>query len=351
MARSEARIYTEIWEDGDFLALDSDGQWLYMFLLSQPDLAHSGVIPLRERRWARKSKSGSVDRITHGLTELEAHFLIVDWDTEEVFVRSLLRRDRIFRQPNVLRAAVDHIPLVQSLTILDALCMEVVRIRSENPVLSEHQEAAMAELESALAKRVKSLGGTVAERPTGNPTENPSEKGSVHPSGNATPEVPGERGGTKEVPRTEDLPRTPAAPPPPVASLPPAGARQARTRTKGTAARITADFAVTPAMVEWATKNVPGVDGKHETAKFVSYWLGESGPRASKVDWVAAWRNWMLKAFERLPGSRASPHATPASSAPERIPDDEKCPNPDHRDQRAKNCRHCAALKKAGMLL
>jgi hypothetical protein len=45
-------------------------------------------------------------------------------------------------------------------------------------------------------------------------------------------------------------------------------------------------------------------------------------------------------------GSRASPFATPASSAPGLIPDDEKCP--EHADQHAKTCRHCAARRKAG---
>ena len=51
MARSEARLSVEIWNDPDFLALSADAQRMYMFLISQSDLAHDGVLALRERRW------------------------------------------------------------------------------------------------------------------------------------------------------------------------------------------------------------------------------------------------------------------------------------------------------------
>lgn len=70
------------------------------------------------------------------------------------------------------------------------------------------------------------------------------------------------------------------------------------------ATRIPDDFAVTPAMVAWFRENVPHVDGRLETEKFTNYWLAASGPNARKVDWVAAWRTWMLKASRDYPGGR-----------------------------------------------
>lgn len=45
-------------------------------------------------------------------------------------------------------------------------------------------------------------------------------------------------------------------------------------------------------------------------------------------------------------GTRANPYATPASNAPDRIAPSQQCP--EHRDQRAGKCRHCAARAKAG---
>lgn len=74
--------------------------------------------------------------------------------------------------------------------------------------------------------------------------------------------------------------------------------------------RLPDDFIVTPAMVEWARKRVPDVDGRHETEKFINHWTSKTGRDATKLDWVATWRNWMLNAADRPP--RASPGSTVA---------------------------------------
>lgn len=59
--------------------------------------------------------------------------------------------------------------------------------------------------------------------------------------------------------------------------------------------RIPDPFLVSPLMTQWAEKSTPKVDPLRETEKFVNYWRGEGG---TKLDWVAAWRTWMLKAQE-----------------------------------------------------
>lgn len=71
------------------------------------------------------------------------------------------------------------------------------------------------------------------------------------------------------------------------------------------ATRIPDDFQVTPEMVEWARANTPGVDGRRETEKFIDHWRAKPGTAATKVDWVATWRNWMRKSQEDLGPSRA----------------------------------------------
>ena len=53
-------------------------------------------------------------------------------------------------------------------------------------------------------------------------------------------------------------------------------------------------------MVAWARKEVPNVDGRTETEKFMDHWKAASGATSRKKDWVAAWRNWMRNADERL---------------------------------------------------
>lgn len=68
---------------------------------------------------------------------------------------------------------------------------------------------------------------------------------------------------------------------------------------KTTATRIPSDFAATPEMVAWAKTNVPHVDGRVETQKFIDYFTAASGANARKLDWVAAWRLWMRNADDR----------------------------------------------------
>lgn len=75
----------------------------------------------------------------------------------------------------------------------------------------------------------------------------------------------------------------------------PARARAATTPAdRGT--RIPDDFAATPEMVKWARENTPHVNGRRETEAFIDYWRGKAGREATKVDWVATWRNWMRRA-------------------------------------------------------
>lgn len=65
------------------------------------------------------------------------------------------------------------------------------------------------------------------------------------------------------------------------------------------AQRLPEPFILNTEMREWAATEFPFVDVRVETAKFCDYWRSESGARARKVDWVAAWRNWIRKAGER----------------------------------------------------
>jgi len=54
--------------------------------------------------------------------------------------------------------------------------------------------------------------------------------------------------------------------------------------------RAPSDFVVTPDMLAWASKNVPGLDVMRETDNFRDHEF-----RSPKTDWPAAWRNWMRR--------------------------------------------------------
>lgn len=213
MARSEARLFTDIWDDDDFLAAPPSEQRLYMFLLSQRDLTHTGVIPLRAQRWARKGAGLTVGDIERDLGGLHARrFLIVDWDTGEVLVRSLIRRDKVYRQPNVMKAAIDYIPLIESQAIVRALVAELQRVRTDDPELTKPMLDALDAMENALAGRVTNEPDPEPGNPAQNPSGNPSANGSGNPSPKASAKSPRGTGSVTEV--STDFPDSPLIPPP-----------------------------------------------------------------------------------------------------------------------------------------
>jgi len=64
------------------------------------------------------------------------------------------------------------------------------------------------------------------------------------------------------------------------------------------AARIPANFAITDTERKWAMeRGMTAVDVERRTETFVNYWTGESGAKASKLDWFAAWKVWISRDF------------------------------------------------------
>lgn len=183
MARSEARIQVTIWSDPDFRALAPGAQWTFMFLLSQPDLAHDGVIALRTRRWSQSAAGLTPSQLLTDLKQLhEARFVVIDVDAEELLVRSFIRRDRVYRQPNVLRAAADHLPVVTSESIRYELADELARIAEEE--MPSGSRAIVAEMRAGLPNPSAKGSGNPSPDPSVNPpgvsserAENPSAKG------------------------------------------------------------------------------------------------------------------------------------------------------------------------------
>ncbi|MFC4107800.1 hypothetical protein ACFOX0_17945 [Micromonospora zhanjiangensis] len=204
MARSEARLSVSIWSDPDFLALGPAPQRMFMFLLSQPDLAHDGVIALRERRWSKSAAGLTRADVEQALADLAAaRFVVVDEDTEELLVRSFIRRDKVYRQPNVLRAAQDHLEVVTSPAIRAAIAVELRRIAESGDLRGEPVRI--------VTEMLDALGN-----PSGNPSPNPSGKAAGHPpddDGDPGPNPPDDGphdhdgpDDTSEAPDTADTP-------------------------------------------------------------------------------------------------------------------------------------------------
>jgi hypothetical protein len=196
MPRTEARIFTSIWRDPQFLALDGSAQRLYMFLLSQEDLTYCGVMALRPGWWAKKASGLTVSDIEQGLKALEAaecRFVIVDADEEKLLIRSFMRNDEVWKQPNLMKAARSAAALVESAMIRAALLAELLRIpapSSPSRLVREVHADFLRDLSDPSANPSGNpsadpdgdipAGQTVA----GNPSANPSAKGSAKSTAN-----------------------------------------------------------------------------------------------------------------------------------------------------------------------
>lgn len=129
MARTFAQVLTSIWQDEEFRALDSAAQRMYLLLLSQPNLSYSGVLPLTTRRWASLASDIDEPQIVRSLGALEsAGFVVVDHANEELLIRSFMRNDGVWKQPNILIAAVKDAKTVTSSAIRQAIFAEGFRM-------------------------------------------------------------------------------------------------------------------------------------------------------------------------------------------------------------------------------
>ncbi|MEV0085239.1 hypothetical protein [Saccharopolyspora sp. NPDC050642] len=101
---------TAIWRNREFRALPADAQRVYLLLVTQPDISATGTLPLTLRRWADMASDTTVDGVTGALQVLsDKKFIVVDYDTEELLVRSFVKWDgghtNSKRRPVILRAA------------------------------------------------------------------------------------------------------------------------------------------------------------------------------------------------------------------------------------------------------
>jgi hypothetical protein len=132
VARDHARLYVHIWTDPDFRELSTVAKLVYLQLFSQPKLSYAGVLDLAVKRWALAHPDLGVAAVRSALAELDAaRFVVVDQETEEVLVRSYIRRDELWKQPNMLRGALRVAFDIVSPILRAALARELRRLPAE----------------------------------------------------------------------------------------------------------------------------------------------------------------------------------------------------------------------------
>jgi len=150
------RLMRNIWTDQEWLDLSAASKIVYVQLISQPNISKAGVLPTVLRRWASMYPDLDVEDIAASVEDLTARgFVVVDEDTQELLVRTYMRYDEMFTQPNgrkAIASAYDEI-------VSDALKRIV---RDELSALLDNAD-------------------NVLDDSSGNPSGNPSSNTSVTP--------------------------------------------------------------------------------------------------------------------------------------------------------------------------
>lgn len=127
--RDYAQIFTAIWQDDDFVALTSFDQRLFFLLVSQPDITAAGTLALTPGRWGTLAPDTDRESITLGLKRLEfARFLVVDWDTDELLVRSFMKWDKGYTNPKRKFAIFDAARAILSKNLAGCVSRELARL-------------------------------------------------------------------------------------------------------------------------------------------------------------------------------------------------------------------------------
>jgi hypothetical protein len=107
VARTHGRIKVEVWDVGsDFRYLSVDAQWAYEMLISQPTISVCGTLPFAPKKWAKLAADLSVKRVEDAVSELEGNwYVIVDHETDELLVRTMVKHDRAWNIPNLVTKA------------------------------------------------------------------------------------------------------------------------------------------------------------------------------------------------------------------------------------------------------
>ncbi|MEU3255833.1 hypothetical protein [Streptomyces sp. NPDC006997] len=208
MARGHGRILSSIWEDADFIALAPEAQRLYLFLISQPNLNHAGLLPLTLRRWSRKAHGLTATAIEEQLHALEAaRFVVLDEDTEELLIRSFVRNDGVWRMPKVMGAAVSGALEIESRKLRQALLVEMDRIPlgdlSDEPAKSRGVDG--PSIRAQVAEHISTL-----RKSFGHPEPNSPVRAPEPPSGTPSGTPSRTPSDTPAEPRAEASTRAPA---------------------------------------------------------------------------------------------------------------------------------------------
>jgi len=125
VARRYAPLLCAIWDDPDFQNLSERAQRCYVLLISQRKLTMVGVLPFTPRSWSRGCKDTNTQDILDAIADLtRSRFVIVDDNTEELLVRTMVKHDPP-RGPKSITAMWRSLEMVESPALRAAIVREI----------------------------------------------------------------------------------------------------------------------------------------------------------------------------------------------------------------------------------
>ena len=139
MPRTFGAIPLAYWEpDSPFRKLPSTAQWLYMALVSQPNLSLAGMLPEQPRRWSRLCTNLDEADVGAALDALaDEAWICRDGDTEELLLRPFIADDGGWRTPNIRKGITRSIAAIAS-PLLRAEAQRALDAVTHPPTHQEH---------------------------------------------------------------------------------------------------------------------------------------------------------------------------------------------------------------------
>lgn len=345
MPNPHAVLRSTIWDDADYLDLGPVLRDLFTFMISQDDLLKNGVIAIRLNRWALKLRYDRAELVALLEKLAAARFVVIDWAYEELLVRTYIRNDEVYRQPNQLKAARAGLASVSSMELKASILVECERIARDCDDIPNGSVKVLADMIDDLKRTLT----TSAERmSTTSPEKGITEgfpEGFQEPQGEPLPEGSGVGVGVGVELKVRTTTSSTAGEAPAEA---PKKTTVKKTRAKRIATRVPDDFHITEAMATWGRRECPNIRNPQRlTEEFVDYWRQRDDKDAEKRDWVAAWRNRMRYVNDH--GGDAAPRNGYAAPPPARVlaaDDTDRCTVRFHESEPARTCGLCRAEAK-----
>jgi hypothetical protein len=88
-------------DNQEFLTLSPSAKLLFLTFVTQRKISLCGILAVTCRAWSEMTGL-SMTEVDQALRELSKHFVVIDEHTEELWVRTFIRHDKVLAKPNVI---------------------------------------------------------------------------------------------------------------------------------------------------------------------------------------------------------------------------------------------------------